>query len=92
MPPPINGFWGSYRKTCGAVSSSFLVPWPASNGFAVVMSEKRFAHLVAIILDVKAILSLVVYVEVHTFMLLKQSDICLSRRMSYRYVDMPMLT
>ncbi len=51
-----------------------------------------FAHLVAIILGVKAILASVVDVEVHTFMLLKQSDICLSRRMSYRYVDMPMLT
>ena len=56
------------------------------------MSEKRYAHLVAIILDVIAILVSVVYVEVHTFMLLKKSDICLSRRMSYPYVDMPMLT
>ena len=56
------------------------------------MSEKRFALIDAIFLDVKAILTLVFYVEVHTFMLLKISDICLSRRMSYRYVDMPMLT
>ena len=56
------------------------------------MSEKRFALIDAIFLDVKAILTLVFYVEVHTFMLLKKSDICLSRPMSYGYVDMPMLT
>ena len=56
------------------------------------MSEKRFALIDAIFLDVKAILTLVFYVEAHTFMLLKKSDMCLSRRMSYRYVDMPMLT
>jgi hypothetical protein len=56
------------------------------------MSEKRFALIDAIFLDVQAILTLVFYAVVHTFMLLKKSDICLSRRMSYPYVDMPMLT
>jgi hypothetical protein len=60
-----------HKKICGAVSSSFLVSLPASNGFAVMMSEKRFAHFA--IPDYVAIFGSVVYNDVHTLMLLKHT-------------------
>ena len=43
---------------------------PASNSFAVVISEKRFARRVPVIPDVAIIFDFVVNVDVHTLKLL----------------------
>ncbi len=65
------------------VSISSLVHLSASNGFAVVMSEKRFARRVALIPDVVAIFAFVVHVDVHTLKLLKQTGNILVFSMSW---------